>query len=397
MVDRAARVLIVADDLTGALDTAGPFAARGVRTKVVAEPLACDPAAVEQAQVVALNTASRHLPAEQAASHVRQCVARFAGQAFGLYFKKIDSTLRGNVVAETLAVMSACKLEHALIAPAFPAQGRTVIDGVVHVDGVPLAQTGFARDALSPPPLQPLGEVFGDAIGRARVGAWRSNEKLAWAGHSVVVADALRDADLSEVFDQLGTAGAPSLLVGSAGLGNVLAHHLQGGDKPPLPVTTKPIVFVVGSRASRSREQVERLRALPDTRAVEAPNGRVGDAADVQGANQIVLLAVEDARTGAGDAVEVAANITRAGLEMIDRVGADVCVVTGGDTAIALLTMAKCRVIDVCGDVMPGIPFASFQWQGRTIHLITKAGGFGVADTMIEIVRRIRAGEGEPA
>lgn len=397
MTDTAARVLIVADDLTGALDTAGPFAARGIPTKVVTDPLSCEPAAAEGARVVALNTSSRHLPAAQAARHVQQCVQRFADGGFSLFFKKIDSTLRGNVAAETIAVLTACELERALVAPAFPAQGRTVIDGVVHVEGVPLAQTGFARDALSPPPLQPLGDVFADLVGRASVAAWRSGDQLDPSGKTVVIADALRDDDLSEVFDKVAASGSKTLLVGSAGLGNVLARSLRGGDRYPLPVTTKPIVFVVGSRASRSREQVARLRALADTATVEAPNGVIHQTHDIAGANQIVLLAVEDPKAGAGDAVEVANNITRAGLAMIERTGADVCVVTGGDTAIALLTMANCKVVDVCGDLMPGIPFASFQWQGRTIHLVTKAGGFGVADTMVDIVRRLRAGKDDPA
>ena len=39
----APRVLIVADDLTGAMDSAGPFAARGIETWVAAVAMHCDP------------------------------------------------------------------------------------------------------------------------------------------------------------------------------------------------------------------------------------------------------------------------------------------------------------------------------------------------------------------
>src|SRR5437762_225267 len=56
------RVLIVADDLTGAMDSAGPFAGIGVETWVVAAPMQCDPATIARARVVSVNTDSRHLP-----------------------------------------------------------------------------------------------------------------------------------------------------------------------------------------------------------------------------------------------------------------------------------------------------------------------------------------------
>src|SRR3954466_9481969 len=149
------RVVIVADDLTGAMDSSGPFAARGIKTWVVAMPMRCDPALLESARVVSVNTETRHLPATEAAARVREIVRHLGCERFNVVVKKIDSTLRGNVAAETLALMDASGRREAVVAAAFPAQGRTVRDGRVLVDGKPLAETAFARDALSPPPLMP--------------------------------------------------------------------------------------------------------------------------------------------------------------------------------------------------------------------------------------------------
>ena len=106
-LEEGARVLIVADDLTGAMDAAGPFATRGMSTWVVALPEACDPARFSRADVVAINTDSRHLPAAEAARRVEQAFALMGGERFALVIKKIDSTLRGNVIAETEALMRA--------------------------------------------------------------------------------------------------------------------------------------------------------------------------------------------------------------------------------------------------------------------------------------------------
>jgi uncharacterized protein YgbK (DUF1537 family) len=392
--ESSGRVLIVADDLTGALDSAGAFAVQGAPTKVVAQALASDPQAVRSAQVVAVNTASRHLPPEEAAVRVKRCAQHFAGQQFDFIYKKVDSTLRGNVVAETLALMDSCGRGVALIAPAFPAQGRSVIDGTVHVEGVPLAQTGFATDALSPPPLEPLGDVFGGVIGRDHVNAWRHGEALNWPESGVVIADADRQAHMSELFDKVAGQATQILLVGSAGLGEILASRLRGAKTAAtdLAATDGPIVYVVGSRAARSREQVERLRGEPDTVVIEAPYGVAGELFDAEGARQIVLLAIDDPEAEAAEPEVVAQRLARTGLDIAASVNSGALVVTGGDTAIALLDAAGCHVLEVRGNVMPGIPFSEFELQGRPMQLVTKAGGFGTADTFVEILKYFRSG-----
>ena len=393
------RVLIVADDLTGALDSAGAFAGQGIPTKVVAQTLASDPQAVLDAQVVAVNTASRHLPADDAAAQVQWAARHFAGQSFAYIYKKVDSTLRGNVVAETVALMDSCGRGVALVAPAFPAQGRTVTNGIVHVEGVPLAQTGFATDALSPPPLEPLGEVFGSVIGRDHVKAWRHGEALMWPELGVLIADAESQQHMSELFDKVAAQAHQILLVGSAGLGEILASRLQAARNqaaitaaPALAATDSPIVYVVGSRAARSREQVEQLRRESDTVVIEAPNGVAGEIVDARGARQVILLANDDPEADMAEPEEVAQRLARTGLEVAAFVRAGALVVTGGDTAIAVLETAGCRVLDVCGNLMPGIPYSKFELKGRPMHLVTKAGGFGMQDTFVDILRCFRSG-----
>ena len=82
--------------------------------------------------------------------------------------------------------------------------------------------------------------------------------------------------------------------------------------------------------------------------------------------------------------------MARTGLEVATFNRAAVVVVTGGDTAMALLIEAGSSVIEVCGNLMPGIPYSQFEWKGRRLHLVTKAGGFGTRDTFVDIVRCFR-------
>jgi uncharacterized protein YgbK (DUF1537 family) len=387
------RVLIVADDLTGAMDSAGPFAGIGVETWVVAVPMQCDPATIAGARVVSVNTDSRHLPAVHAATRVRDIVRRLGLEAFDIVVKKIDSTLRGNVVSETLALLEASGRRRAVIAPAFPAQGRTVNNGVVHVNGVPLAETAFARDALSPPPLAPLQQVFAEAapgLGVAIAGAgddFRSASSI-----RIWIADGATDADLSAtvsaVQDQLGDL----LLVGSAGITKPLARVCFDGmvSRVAPKKLTGTIVFAIGSRAVQSAEQVESLMQEPGSRMLRAPNGRLLQK-EFPAARNLVLKATADDAGKEGDAQQVAADMARNAIDAARRTHAQALVATGGDTAIAILTATGNPELQVLGDLMPGIPYARIRVDGAPLWLVTKAGGFGGRDTFRQIARRLRA------
>ena len=387
---RKPRVLIVADDLTGAMDSAGPFAAAGVETWVVAVPMRCDPATLKSARVVSVNTDTRHLPADLAAARVRDIVGHLGASGFDIVVKKIDSTLRGNVVAETMALLDISGRREAVVAAAFPAQGRTVRGGVVHVDGRPLAQTDFAKDALSPPPLAPLQEVFALAKPGLRVQTVTAAPALL-GGADVWVADSEVDADLTGIVTRFADRANDVLMVGSAGLTHALALVcFDGGPVPASPQrVTGTIVFAVGSRAMRSAEQVESLSTEPETTVLRVPNGRL-QSGKIPSAQNLVLKATADEAGHEGDAERVAADMARHAIEIARSAKAEALVATGGDTAIAILAASDNPALQVLGDLMPGIPYARIRLGGTSLWLVTKAGGFGGRDTFRDVARRLR-------
>ncbi len=386
---RQPRALIVADDLTGAMDAAGPFAALGIETWVVAVPIRCDPASLLTARVVSVNTDSRRLPAAEAATRVREIVRHLGGGGFDIIVKKIDSTLRGNVVAETMALLDGSGRRQAVVAAAFPAQGRTVRGGVVHVDGKPLAQTAFAKDVLSPPPLAPLQEVFTAAKSGLRVVAVAASDAFNTAA-DVWIADSEVDADLTRIVKAFASRMHSVLMVGSAGLTTALASVcFDRHPAPALPHLTGTIVFAVGSRAMRSAEQVESLAGEPDTEVLRAPNGRL-QSARLPAARNLVLKATPDDAGREGDAECVAADMADHALEIARRAQAQALVATGGDTAIAILAASGNPALQVLGDLMPGIPYARIRLDGASLLLVTKAGGFGARDTFRDVARRLR-------
>jgi len=384
------RVLIVADDLTGAMDSAGPFATLGIETWVVAMPLRCDPALLACARVVSVNTDTRHLDASEAAARVNEIVCHLGAAGFDIFIKKVDSTLRGNVVAETLALRAVSGRHAVLVAPAFPAQGRTVSKGIVHVDGRPLAQTAFAKDALSPPPLAPLQEVFATADRALRVQTATADDAFD-SSADVWIVDSAQDADLIKIVRTFKKRLGETLMVGSAGLTRAVAPVCFDA-QPALPgphQVTGTIVFAVGSRASRSAEQVEALAAEPQTCVLRAPNGSL-PAARIPPARNLVLKATADDAGHEGDAGRVAEDMAKHAIELARGTRAQVLVATGGDTAIAILAASDNPALQVLGDLMPGIPYARIRLNGTSLWLVTKAGGFGVRTTFLDVARKLR-------
>jgi uncharacterized protein YgbK (DUF1537 family) len=391
MTDRP-RVLIIADDLTGAMDAAGPFASSGLPTWVAALPDECDPARFARASVVSVNTESRHLAPEAAAGCVEKAWRQVEGETFDIVVKKIDSTLRGNPVAETRALLACADRSRLVVAPAFPAQGRVVRNGAVHVHGVPLAETGFARDALSPALTVPLVQAFAPTNPGEGIRVWSaaSFARADRADSSVAIVDASSDDELAMIAATALSEFERWLLVGSAGLTTALARALAvPGGQPEPPAVLGRIIYVVGSRAPASREQVSAL-AADGARLVEAVNGRLHKEPVLSPGADVLLVAVPDKQGQEGDAFEVATMLARHAIRLVGAGNAQAIVATGGDTAIACLRISGNPALAVGGELIPGIAYARLMIGTRPVWLVTKAGGFGDADALIEIGRRLR-------
>jgi uncharacterized protein YgbK (DUF1537 family) len=223
-------VVIVADDLTGACDAAAPFAARGARCIVqFSTSCATD---FSLSAITAFSTESRDL--DEPEIHRRmEGIARAAGSV-ELIFKKIDSTLRGNVRAEILAAMSAFNRRTAIITPSFPDMGRTVRNGYLHVDGQAPIHAG------------------------ERIG--------------MDILDAADNRDLDRIVAENLDPPEPILWAGSAGLASALARKLYGEPRPLIPPSIGgPVVFCIGSDHPAT---VAQQRALTGARILPILRGQ---------------------------------------------------------------------------------------------------------------------------
>ncbi|MDI4736787.1 D-threonate kinase, partial [Salmonella enterica subsp. enterica serovar Kentucky] len=237
------KMIVIADDFTGSNDTGVQLAKKGARTEVM---LSASQKPSRRADVLVINTESRAMPADQAASAVYAALFPWCETSPApLVYKKIDSTFRGNIGAEVTAAMRASQRKLAVIAAAIPAAGRTTLEGKCLVNGVPLLETEFASDPKTPivssriaeiVALQseiPVYEVFLQDVRRGGLSALLT--AYAAEGEGIIVVDAVEERDLTLIAQAACEQPSMPLLVGAAGLANALPVELFMQDRQRLP------------------------------------------------------------------------------------------------------------------------------------------------------------------
>ncbi|KMO39824.1 hypothetical protein VQ03_15190 [Methylobacterium tarhaniae] len=409
----ARRWLILADDLTGAADCAIAFARRG-RSACVQWGGAGSGA---REDVVSHDADSRQLGADAAAARHAALLDRLH-HPHRWVFKKIDSTLRGQPAAELAATLDGLRRRtgaaFGILAPAFPATGRTTRDGRIMVEGRPLEETElwrrdhtYATGSL-PAMLEEAGLRSAPvALSTVRAGGDALRAALADAARagSVALPDAEADDDLARIAAAGLALGMPESLVwvGSAGLAHALAAQETAPAAPAHRVSSGPggTLVVVGSLAATSRAAARRLAAERGLRHVPV-------------APDLLLAADEAAWTRCRDAV--AAGLTAGddvlvevamgeapdlaqGSRLADALGALLApvaprlgglVATGGETAAALLAHLGVDGLRLVDEIEPGVSLGLTR-GALQVPIVTKAGAFGNADTLWRAVHHLRA------
>jgi uncharacterized protein YgbK (DUF1537 family) len=398
MSQRGFEVAIVADDLTGAMDTAAPFASAGLSTRVVFDGGLLGVSECNT-DVLSLNTGTRHVSESEAGAIVRAVVTRLLDTEPRILLKKIDSTLRGNVAAEIVAAARSSGRRHLIIAPAAPGHDRIVRMGAVFVHGVPLHETTIASDTHSPAPKHLLHDLLLAKAPEITIHHWRRDARRTLApdaGVHAYIADGETEADLTGIAQFALDHAEELLLVGAAGLGTALAGalHLPSARPAVALPPSRVVLFVVGSRTRLSGEQVSQLQRVgiqdillpvafppecvwrPDTIAAK----REGGAAFVLRPAQEIVASAADVARGVG----------RACAELVRQLDVDTLVIVGGDTASAVLYALEIRDATVAGEVAPGIAVGSSFLHHRPITIITKSGGFGDNESLTKILSRLQ-------
>lgn len=351
-------VLIIADDLTGALDTASQF---GDRTYVL-----LDYDFGLEADYLAVSTDTRLVSPEKASLKVRRVLN--AGFSFSYLYKKTDSTMRGNVGAE-LGEISSSLDENIPFTPAFPEQGRIVVDGILYVQDKLLEETHYVKEL----PIRSSNLVdIVRATTNVKVDYWGGN------GDILIFRDIRSRSDLSAAFDSL--IDRHHVMGGSAGLAIELSKYL-GTMRPQKPEAGGPILIVSGSENEVTRRQL----------------GAISEHLPVLSLDSFgIMRAKEMLRRKEDVAVSFSlSSVSREALSMVSSlltkcpVGG--LIVVGGETLRSLLNYLGVKAIKI-GE-SPEIGLAGGWIMGGALDgtpIVSKAGGFGSRDTLINAWRWLK-------
>ncbi len=372
--------------------------------------------AQDSSDAMIATTDSRAESAREAYRRVKLVAERF--RSYYIY-KKIDSTLRGNVAAELQALLDVTHASHAIVCPAFPASKRTVVNGQLLVDGVPVHQTSLSRDPVSPVKHSDIAELLRAGSGvsthnlkleEVERGAEQLATRIRECDRRAIVIDATEDRHLRCIADALAIVGESCMPCGSAGLGAQIplafGYSYHGRSVPPAP--SGPALLAVGSRNEVSVRQLQRAidHLRPPLVKIEPREFRTRTGREPR-INQIAaevasLLAEHPAVAVTSSLSDYATQLRRTMapilgaivLRVLDKGRLSGLFLSGGDVARAVCGDESIQGLRILGDLQPGVivgEVTGAHYEG--LRVITKAGGFGNEDAMVQALQHLTQGD----
>ncbi|GHU15165.1 membrane protein [Spirochaetia bacterium] len=433
-------LLILADDLTGALDTGVQFAKKGMATRVLLSPgfladgeLSGGKAEhAEPAAVLVINTDTRHSSSADAGTVITACLERYRDVPY--VYKKTDSTLRGNIGAELEALMRARRIPQLPFIPAYPGLGRTTLGGHQLLKGVPINKTDMAADALNPIRHSFIPDIIGEEsdIPVRLIPAKGAVPNPLSQKKEILVYDCETAGELRDIARSLKAQGLLSVTSGCAGFAEFLMEEIpfpkaaQAGaaqaKADSINIPKLPLLILSGSRHPVSLAQVkaaldsglpgitvdgEKLlrpewfsggeaTALADNCAETLKQqgvcilgtamamGQITERAAAQGQEKWKTQKKQNGQTPGKAGV---AGLLGKLLEgILPKTGPLHLVIFGGDTLLGIMEILKFEYIIPIKEISPGIVLARAEGKEGSFFIVTKAGAFGDAG-MIETIR----------
>ena len=420
---------IIADDLTGANDTALQFHLKGANTQILLSD-EIEPYNVVGTQTWAISTESRNVEPEAAFEKVTKAAKMFAEKLNpDFIYKKIDSTIRGNIAVEVLSILSVFDYDASVIVPAFPAEIRTTVGGYHMLKGVPIERTEMARDPHSPifeshvPTLlkSQLTPEYQDLVGHLELktimkGAGpilqRINE-LINDGKKLIVADAVSTVDIEQIALALKKSDNKILPTGTAAFAQALSEFWFADSDCEHIIKTFPRLpkFIVsGSATQITANQIEKLEnsdefddILSISLDLKTVLAGVNDElvkrvlSNLKFDNTVIVQTSKLIKEFDGFSDDsLNAELTKANLanvitdflaELTHRVLEQkeaILITLGGETSYKCCSAIGAYQLQLVDEVLPAIALSldhNAQW------IVTKSGNLGGANTLIDILK----------
>lgn len=429
MIINSNTVGIIADDLTGANDTALQFQQQGASTQILLDTND-EPLNLKNTETWAISTESRNIEPAEAYEKVKAAAEYFVEKISpDYYYKKIDSTVRGNIAVEVLAVLGVLGWDAAVIIPAFPAESRVTVGGYHLLKGVPIERTEMARDPYSPifeshlPTLlkSQLDEESKELVGSIELTTIMKGagpiliklKELISQGKKLIVMDSMSTVDIEQIVLALGKSDFKILPVGTAAAARVLSDLWLPDLKPQhfsKTIPELPKLVISGSATQITANQIDKLDESDEFENLlvlsldmkTILNGVYDELVDRivnnLGSNNIVVVHTahliknfdgfsEDSLNAELTKASLANVITDFLAELTRRVVERkelILITLGGETSYKCCEAIGANQLQLIDEVAPAIAL-SMDHDARWI--VTKSGNLGGVNTLIDILK----------
>ena len=411
------KLIIIADDFTGALDTAVQFASDGANTKVIINTDYEISKVDQKVEVLVINAETRHLTPEEA----YKVVFNIASQAFNLkipyIFKKTDSALRGNIGSELSAVADASMNKSIHFIPAFPQIGRITKNGIHYIEGTPVHESVFGKDPFEPVRTSNVVDIISDQSDIS-VALW--SEALDQAlpeKPSIYLHDIETEAEISSILNKIIEVQNPVVIAGCAGLASVLTKKLSFEDEVSTnkfqknnllvvcgsvnPITLAQLDFAEKNGYHRVRLSEEHIL---DDDFLSSQDGKIFLQTlfiEITGNKTCIIDSIDDVGGEAhsseridqlamnGNRTRISSNIGKIIKALIEKGLDSTIMITGGDTLMGFINQTDIKEIRPIEEIASGTVLFTIDFGGRTIQILSKSGGFGDEKLLVTLAERM--------
>lgn len=396
------KVLVIADDFTGLLDTGVQFSKTGAQilatTDINIEFNTID----SNIDVLIINTESRYLSANESYRILKSLLDKAVKNKIDYVYKKVDSSLRGNISSEIKALVDTFDSIIPII-PSYPDNNRTLKDGILYIDGTRVSQSCISHD-----PYEPVLED--NLIRRLKVEegieATLFGKESVDNKSNVLVMDAITNEDFNICMDYLEENKMANVVVGSAGFAKIFAKWIFNDNHVRKKINlNKPLVVISGTLNPTTKAQIEYASSLDYPRIQldkkqlldslyweNEQNNKILSYKKLIRENSLVIFDTfklkisNDKNDSFDNRFIIGESLGHLTKELMDSDFEGTFLFTGGDTLNQSMKVLGINTIKPIDEIQPGIVISKINYLEKEILVITKSGGFGEKDLFVEIV-----------
>lgn len=411
------KMLVIADDFTGALDTGVQFTRQGLYTKISTNINFDYDSINDDLDILVIDAQTRHLTYKEAYSAVKIISEKAIANGVEYIYKKTDSALRGNIGAELHGLVDSSNEDSVYFIPALPKYNRVTKNGIHYIDEVPVAESVFGNDPFEPVKYSQVAKIISLQTD-INISEVYDINKLKDFEEGIVVFDATNDDDLNDIAKRLYKDSTAKLFAGCAGFASVLPIFL-GIDKKERakvvfdnglliacgsvnPITTKQIINGVKNNfkyismnesqklesnwfLKNQSEYVELLDKFVDDEFIIIDANNVNESQDV---TPNIFAQENNVKLD-----DIRRNISKSIGQMVKdfiEIGTHRNImIIGGDTLFAFIENIGIELLEPVEEIYDGVVLSVFQYKNNKYNIITKSGGFGNENIISDLVKFI--------